>query len=131
MKKLISISILCILLVLFINIIATAQEYVPNEVLIKFQRGVGKQNRQVAINSVQGKIIGTFRLDSDLLHLKVPGTIGTDIAISNLVRNPNVEYAVRNHLYYITQDQVFPDDKRKASEPKPRGCYAVQVPVGV
>jgi len=99
-------------LILFTNNIAKAQDYVPDEVLIKFKRGVGKQARQVAINSVQGKRIGTFRLDPDLFHLKVPATIGADIAISHLIRNPNVQYAVRNHIYYITQDQVFPDDTR-------------------
>lgn len=99
-------------LILFTNNIAKAQDYVPDEVLIKFKRGVGKQTRQVAINSVQGKRIGTFRLDPDLFHLKVPATIGTDIAISNLMRNPNVQYAVRNHIYYLTQDQVFPDDPK-------------------
>ena len=99
-------------MILFTNNIAKAQDYVPDEVLIKFKRGVGKQARQFAINSVQGKRIGTFRLDPDLLHLKVPATIGTDNSISHLIRNPNVQYAVRNDIYYITQDQVFPDDKR-------------------
>jgi len=112
MKKIISISILSMFLILFTNNIAKAQDYVPDEVLIKFKRGVGKQARQVAINLVQGKRIGTFRLDPDLFHLKVPATIGTDIAISNLMRNPNVQYAVRNHIYYLTQDQVFPDDPK-------------------
>ena len=112
MKKIISISILGLLMILFTNNIAKAQDYVPDEVLIKFKRGVGKQARQFAINSVQGKRIGTFRLDPDLFHLKVPATIGTDIAISNLIRNPNVQYAVRNDIYYIDQDQVFPDDPR-------------------
>ena len=112
MKKIISISILSLLMILFINNIAKAQDYVPDEVLIKFKRGVGKQARQAAINSVQGKRIGTFRLDPDLLHLKVPAAIGTDNSISHLIRNPNVQYAVRNDIYYIDQDQVFPDDKR-------------------
>ena len=99
-------------MILFANNIAKAQDYVPNEVLIKFQRGVSKQVRQVTINSVQGKMIGTFRLDPDLFHLKVPATIGTDNSISHLIRNPNVQYAVRNNIYYIDQDQIFPDDKR-------------------
>ena len=112
MKKIISISILSLLMILFTNNIAKAQDYVPDEVLIKFKRGVGKQARQASINSVQGKIKGTFRLDPDLLHLKVPATIGTDNSISHLIRNPNVQYAVRNDIYYITQDQVFPDDPR-------------------
>jgi len=112
MKKIISIGILSLLMILFTNYIAKAQDYVPNEVLIKFKKGVGKQARKAAIKSVQGKKIGTFKLDPDLLHLEVPAAIGTDIAISHLTRNPNVKYAARNDIYYIDQDQVFPDDPR-------------------
>ncbi|MCK4788940.1 MAG: S8 family serine peptidase [Desulfobacteraceae bacterium] len=112
MKKIISIGILSLLMILFTNYIAKAQDYVPNEVLIKFKKGVGKQARKAAIKSVQGKKIGTFKLDPDLLHLEVPAAIGTDIAISHLTRNPNVKYAARNDIYYIDQDQTFPDDPR-------------------
>ena len=101
-----------VLLIFFVGDVASAQDYMPDEVLIKFNRGVSKQHRHVAINSVRGTVVGTFRLDSDLLHVKVPATIGTDRAISNLARNPNVQYAVRNSIYYLTQDQLFPDDKR-------------------
>lgn len=47
---------------LFVNSISvsTQEEYVPNEVLLKFKKGVSKNFIQDAINSIQGKII-TFQ----------------------------------------------------------------------
>ena len=80
--------------------------------LIKFKRGVRKQFRDVAIDSVRGRIIGTFKLDSDLCHMKVPSAIGDDAAIAHLARNPNVQYAARNDIYYLTQNQLFPNDEK-------------------
>ncbi len=110
MKKIISTSILVLLLVLLTNNIAGAQDYVPNEVLVKFQRGVSQQVRMDTAHSVRGKIISTFRLDPDLFHLEVPETIGTEIAISILIENPHVKYAVRNNIHYI--NSTFPNDPK-------------------
>ncbi len=110
MKKIFSISFLSLVLILFAVQAAKAQDYVPNEVLIKFQKGVSFEVQDIAIQSVQGRVIGLFRLDPDLLHLRVPETIGTDRAISILLSNPVVQYAVRNNIHYI--NDLFPDDPK-------------------
>ena len=122
MKKLISLSLGSLLLLslifLFVstNTIATQEnhvhreEYVPNEVFVRFKKGVHRFFIQEAINSVQGKIITylrkeitisvwdpvdislrSFRSDPDLFHLKVPKTIDTELAIYLLNQNPNVK----------------------------------------
>ncbi len=95
------------------------EEYIPNEVLVKFKKDVSKYFIQDAISSVEGTIITykkeetspflwdptdpslrSFRLDPDLFHIKVPETIGADQAIYILNRNPNVKYVQRNWIYH-------------------------------
>ena len=99
------------------------EEYVPNEVLVKFKEDVSKYLIQDAINSVQGKIItylgeeiSTFQWDPDirsfrsflsdpyLLHIKVPETLGTEKAIDILSLNPSVEYAEKNGIFHLFSD---------------------------
>ena len=101
------------------------EEYVPNEVLVKFKEDVSKYLIQDAINSVQGKIItylgeeiSTFQWDPDirsfrsflsdpyLLHIKVPETLGTEKAIDILSLNPIVEYAEKNGIYHVCSDPM-------------------------
>lgn len=102
------------------------EDYVPNEVLVKFKKDVSRYFIREAINSVQGKIITylgkeistsvwdssdlslrSFRLDPDLLHIKVPEAIGTEQAIYLLNQNPNVEYAEKNGILHMV---IEPDD---------------------
>jgi len=97
----------------------TFEEYVPNEVLVKFKKDIGKYFIEQAIDSVQGRIVThlgkeistlewnpdfsslrSFLLDPDLLHIKVPKEIGTEQAIYFLSLNPNIEYAQKNLIYY-------------------------------
>ncbi len=101
------------------------EEYVPNEVLVKFKEDVSKYLIQDAINSVQGKIItylgeeiSTFQWDPDirsfrsflsdpyLLHIKVPETLGTEKAIDILSLNPSVEYAEKNGIFHLFSDPM-------------------------
>ena len=108
------------------------EEYVPNEVLVKFKEDVSKYLIQDAINSVQGKIItylgeeiSTFQWDPDirsfrsflsdpyLLHIKVPETLGTEKAIDILSLNPSVEYAEKNGIIHL-----FPDPMESQISPK-------------
>jgi hypothetical protein len=103
------------------------QEYVPNEVLVKFKKDTKKDFIQGAIQSVQGKIISyigeeiipfqwepdnlslrSFRLDPYLFHLKVPETIGTSQAIYILSQYPGVEYAEENAIGHFFE--TIPND---------------------
>ncbi|MGB2844259.1 MAG: S8 family peptidase, partial [Candidatus Aminicenantaceae bacterium] len=135
-KKIVSrISILSLLSLIFLfvssNSVTTQErysfqdEYVPNEVLVKFKKDVGKYLIKEGINSVQGKVITnlgeeistfqwdpnisslrSFLLDPDLLHIKVPEAIGTEQAIYSLNLNPNIEYAEKNLIVHICVDPV-------------------------
>jgi len=103
------------------------EEYVSNEVLVKFKRGTDINDIRFAINSIQGKIIKcsgdeislsswnpensasrSFRLDPNLLHIKVPDFIGTEYAIYLLNQNPYVEYAEENSIGHLCE--VEPSD---------------------
>lgn len=107
-------------------------EYVPNEVLVKFKKDVGKIIVQNTLGSVQGKIITylkeeidltdwnpdllslrSFRLDSDLFHVKVPEEIGTERAIYILKQNPNIEYAEKNGIYRTCEEPTDPEFYRQ------------------
>lgn len=102
-------------------------EYVPDEVLVKFKKNVGKGFIRNVIKLVQGKVITfqkkeispskwdpdrfslrSFRLDPDLFHIKVPRTIGTERAIHLLSLIPHVEYAEENGLVYF--EETTPND---------------------
>ncbi len=103
------------------------EEYVPNEVLVKFKKDVSKYSIQYTIDSVLGKIITfrqkeisafqwdpdlsslrSFRLDPYLLHIKVPETIGTELAIYILSQNPDVKYAEKNFIGHPFA--IYPND---------------------
>jgi len=106
-----------------------AEEYVPNEVLVRFKEDTGKHIVQFGVDSVQGKIltylgneialvdwnpdvssVRSFLSDPYLLHIRVPEYIGTEQAVSLLLMNPNVEYAEKNmvlHLFVNPNDPHF------------------------
>jgi hypothetical protein len=111
MKKTILMGFFTTLFIFLVQCMALAQEeYVPDEVLIKFKTKVGKKAKVNVIDSVLGKIKGRFRLDGDLLHLKVPKNIGTKRAISILTKSRHIKYAVRNNIHHI--DSTFANDPR-------------------
>jgi subtilisin family serine protease len=105
------------------------EEYVPNEVLVKFKKAIDINDIQSAINSIQGKIIKysgdeiplsswspenlalrSFRLDPDLLRVKVPDSIGTEYAIYLLNQNPLIEYAEKNLIGHLCEVEPFDPD---------------------
>jgi len=104
-------------------------EFVPNEVLVKFKKDVGRVLIQQGIDLVHGRIItylgreispwewdawtpalNSFLGDPDLFHVIVPDFIGTEQAIYLFSLNPNVEYAEKNAIRYPTA--VYPNDPR-------------------
>jgi len=111
-----------------------SQEYVPNEILVKFKEyAVGDivQNKwlvQNIVSSVQGKIKTylnqeisalawepltkthrSFIGDPYLFHIKIPKEIDLDYAIWFLKMNPYVEYAEKNGLVHL---DTIPNDDR-------------------
>lgn len=106
---------------------ATLEEYVPNEVLVKFNKDVARYSIQDTINSVEGKIITylkkernpflwnpdditerSFRSDPDLFHIKVPESIGTERAIFYLKQSPYVKHVEKNLLRYPAAAVKYP-----------------------
>jgi subtilisin family serine protease len=110
------------------------QEYVPNEILVKFKEyAVGDilQNKRLIqniVSSVQGKIKTylkqeisalawepltkthrSFIGDPYLFHIKIPEEINIDYAIRFLKMNPYVEYAEKNGLVHL---DTIPNDDR-------------------
>lgn len=105
---------------------STQEEYVPNEVLVKFKKDIPRTLIQQDIDLVQGKIVTylgreittlewgpeistlrSFLADPDLFQIRVPYYIGTEQAIYLLSMNPNVKYAEKN---FIGHALVIPDD---------------------
>jgi len=107
------------------------EEYVADEVLVKFKKETNRMLVQQGIDLVQGRIetyLGreispwewdaqvptsrSFLNDPDLFHIKVPAFIGTEQAIYVLSMNPYVEYAEKNYVVHaterITNDTHFP-----------------------
>ncbi len=96
--------------------------------LVKFKKDIGRALIQQGIELVQGKIITylgreltilewdheiptlrSFLADPDLLHIKVPESIGTEQAIYLLSMNPNVEYVEKNYIGRFFQ--TIPNDE--------------------
>lgn len=107
-------------------------EYAPNEVLAKFKNNLGKYSIQNAVLYLQGRImdyldrelspivwdpsdlsVRSFRLDPDLLRIKLPVTISIDQAISFLNEIEYVEYAEKNIIFHGC---VIPNDPRRAEQ---------------
>jgi subtilisin family serine protease len=102
------------------------QQYVPNEVLVKFKPEAGKQKALTALDVLKPRVVNylgqeiafsdwnpevraksSFLGDPYLIHLRVPEAIGTEKAIVILKNNPNVEYAEPN---YILKLDSIPND---------------------
>jgi len=103
------------------------EEYVPNELLVKFKKDIERTLVQQAIESVQGKIITylgweissvdldpgnstlrSFLAEPDLFQIKVPEYLGAERATYLLSFNPSVEYAEKNFIGHA--DAVIPND---------------------
>lgn len=113
------------------QLLTVQAEYVPNEVLVKFKAATMETAVIQATDTVQGLIIvhrgeivsvnqwaenksgnRSFLGDPDLFHVKVPPTIGTEIAIAELLTNPNVEFAEKNYISHVDaspNDPEFPN----------------------
>ena len=125
---------LCVLLLVVLSgarqeaELASAEEFVPNEVLLKFKEETAKTSVIDVLNSIQAAIITSdgveigaaawdpraaakrsFALSPDILHIRVPESIGTLKAIGLLKSIPAVDYAETNSISHIFVD---PNDTR-------------------
>lgn len=143
MKKLLSmISILSLILFsvfLFANLKhgeiqeeSSEPEYVPGEILVKFKSNLGEYSIQNAVLYLQGRVLDylgrdrspidwnrsdlsvrSFRLDPDLLRIKLPSFISIDQAIEFLGNIDFIEYAERNIILHAC---TTVNDPRRAEQ---------------
>ncbi len=87
-----------------------AEEFVPDQLLVKFYPNVSME-RIRAINETFGGTIGReFRLDPDLFLIKLPEGTDLDKAINDFLSFTDVKYAEKDIIYrltYIPNDTGF------------------------
>jgi serine protease len=107
---------------------SSTEEFVPNEVLLRFKDKADFNSIKNVLAIVQGQILTSagreisadqwnplvisnrsFVLDERTFHIRVPETLGTERAIEILKSNPNIEYAERNNIFHAF---VNPNDTR-------------------
>lgn len=81
------------------NIVRTidANKYVPDEIIVKFKRGVS-EDVIGSINQSQGTSILSVSKRGQFLRLKIPMTKTVEEVVAIYSHNPNVEYAEPNFL---------------------------------
>jgi len=111
---------------------STELEYVPNEILVKFKSNIGRISIQNAVLYLQGRVVDylgrelspvdwdpsdqtarSFRLDPDLLRIKIPSTISIDQAIEFLSSIDFIEYAEKNIILHACATS---NDPRRAEQ---------------
>jgi len=86
-------------------------DFVPGEILVKFKPGTGKSQKDNAIkdvideNTISEDVVKDFKIVPGLR--KISSNLDTQMAISILGKNPNVEYAEPD--YILTAD-IVPND---------------------
>lgn len=137
MKLFVIVSGLCLAFIVFLFLLrvpsssqkSITQEYVPNEVLVKFKPEAGKQKALTALDVLKPRVVNylgqeiaftdwnpeiranrSFLGDPYLVLLRVPETIGTEKAIAILKNDPNAEYAEYNYICRIME--AIPNDPR-------------------
>jgi len=92
----------------------------PGELLVKFRRGVGRQNRQEALARVASRMVHfqdrnigrkdrrSLAIFDQLVHVKLKPGVTPKEAVADLGRDPSVEYAEPNLVVHALES--FPND---------------------
>ncbi|MBZ5563996.1 MAG: S8 family serine peptidase [Acidobacteriia bacterium] len=83
-------------------------QFVPHELLIKFKPGVPEFVREEIHRGVGARVVGRFRGDEQLHHIRLPEGEDLDAALAYYQTRADVEYAQKNLIYHITE--TVPDD---------------------
>ncbi|MDH4082639.1 MAG: S8 family serine peptidase [Nitrospira sp.] len=87
--------------------------YVPGEVLVKFKDEVSRSGISSLSLDLGAKEVKTLSLDATVIHqYKLDGTLSVNEAVLKYRRNPAVEYAEPNYLYWL---QIIPNDTQFGS----------------
>jgi subtilisin family serine protease len=81
-------------------------QYVPDQVLVKFKSSFSEEMREATVAAYQSRKIRRIpRLD--IYQLQTPENVSVEEMLYLLEQNPDVEYAVPNHIRYLA---ITPDD---------------------
>ncbi len=86
------------------------EEFVPDQLLVKFYSDVSLDRIHVINSMVGGTIKSEFRLDSDLFLIKLPEGADLDKTINDYLSFTEVKYAEKDTIYklvYIPNDTDF------------------------
>lgn len=84
-----------------------AQEYVADEVLVKFKPGVSAQAAGIAVAAKGGSVRKSLR--PDLVQVKLGKGQTVEATLAAYRGDPDVEYAQPNYFYYATAAPTDPD----------------------
>jgi len=81
-------------------------QYVPDQVLVKFKPSLSAEQREATVAAYQTRKIR--RIPSiDIYHLQTPENVSVEEMLYLLEQNPDVEYAVPNHIRHLA---ITPND---------------------
>ncbi len=83
-------------------------EFVPHELLVKFKSGVPEFVREEIHRGVGARVVGRFRGDEQLHHIRLPEGEDLEAALAYYQTRADVEYAQKNLVYHLTE--TIPDD---------------------
>src|SRR5437667_838667 len=91
---------------------AQGQQFVPDELLLKFRAGTPSSKVDEAINQVGATILERSIGDPDLYRVRVSAGTNLDNAIRRFMQNPDVVRATRNPVEHLPQveQQFVPDE---------------------
>ena len=79
-----------------------AEEFVPDQLLVKFYPNVSLERMQAINNMLGGNIERQFRLDPSLFLIKLPEGTDLDRAINDYHSFTEVRYAEKDTIYHLT-----------------------------
>lgn len=85
---------------------SNGMQYVPDQVLVKFKPSFSEQMREATVAAYQARKIRRIpRID--IYQLQTPENVSVEEMLYLLEQNPDVEYAVPNHMRYLA---ITPND---------------------
>jgi subtilisin family serine protease len=85
---------------------SNGMQYVPDQVLVKFKPSLSEEMREATVVAYQARKIRRIpRID--IYQIQTPENVSVEEMLYLLEQNPDVEYAVPNHIRHIA---ITPDD---------------------
>ena len=90
-------------------IVSQRPEYVPGEVLLKFQDDIAAAAVDTFNQQYGTQVIHRYQF-TDVFHLRLPASLNVDQALITLARDARVQYVEPNRYNYLDTTTVIPND---------------------